>query len=54
MSESDSVKRTVFVVNTVPLVYQQGDAIEKHTPYKVGKYEGSKGVDNWDDSKVYK
>ncbi|XP_066938837.1 endoribonuclease Dicer-like [Macrobrachium rosenbergii] len=44
-------KRTVFVVNTVTLVGQQGSAIEKQTGLKVGQYEGSKGVDNWSDKK---
>lgn len=42
-------KRTVFVVNTVPLVYQQAEAIQKHTPFTVGKYEHSMGVDYWTD-----
>ncbi|KAG7160339.1 endoribonuclease Dicer-like 1 [Homarus americanus] len=40
-------KRTVFIVNTVPLVHQQALAIETHTALKVGKYEGSMGVDFW-------
>ena len=39
-------------MNTVPLVYQQGTAIENHTGLKVGKYEGSMGVDFWDNAKV--
>nr|AFB82635.1 dicer-2 [Penaeus japonicus] len=42
-------KRTVFVVNTVPLVHQQAAAIQQHTPFEVGKYEGSMGVDYWTD-----
>lgn len=44
-------KRTVFVVNTVPLVHQQGLAIKTHTGLEVGQYEGSMGVDFWDDNK---
>ncbi|KAK3890621.1 hypothetical protein Pcinc_005417, partial [Petrolisthes cinctipes] len=40
-------KRTVFVVNTVPLVYQQARAIQRHTALTVGMYEGSMGVDIW-------
>nr|XP_045626168.1 endoribonuclease Dicer-like isoform X1 [Procambarus clarkii] len=43
-------KRTVFVVNTVPLVHQQAFAIENHTGLSVGKYEGSTGVDYWTDA----
>lgn len=45
-------KRTVFVVNTVPLVYQQAEAIQKHTPFTVGKYEHSMGVDYWTDKEA--
>ena len=47
-------KRTVFVVNTVPLVYQQADAIAKHTKLSVGKYEGSMNVDFWSPEKWQK
>ncbi|CAL4139212.1 unnamed protein product, partial [Meganyctiphanes norvegica] len=50
-SLSLDAKRTVFVVNTVPLVYQQAEAIEKHTALTVGKYEGSMNVDFWSDEK---
>ncbi|KAK7066036.1 hypothetical protein SK128_000916 [Halocaridina rubra] len=50
-SMKEGMKRTVFCVNTVPLVYQQGKAIETHTRLKVGKYEGSQNVDLWDDKK---
>ncbi|CAL4177969.1 unnamed protein product, partial [Meganyctiphanes norvegica] len=48
-SLSLDAKRTVFVVNTVHLVYQQAEAIEKHTALSVGKYEGSMNVDFWSD-----
>nr|XP_045623564.1 endoribonuclease Dicer-like [Procambarus clarkii] len=48
-SLSNGSKRTVFVVNTVPLVHQQAIAIENHTGLNVGKYEGSMGVDYWTD-----
>ncbi|XP_076046437.1 endoribonuclease dcr-1-like [Oratosquilla oratoria] len=47
----DGYKRTIFVVNTVPLVHQQHKAIFDHTPFKVGKYEGSMGVDLWSEEK---
>ncbi|XP_069936248.1 endoribonuclease Dicer-like isoform X2 [Cherax quadricarinatus] len=46
-SLSSGSKRTVFVVNTVPLVYQQALSIETHTGLRVGKYEGSMAVDYW-------
>ncbi|XP_050727390.1 endoribonuclease Dicer-like isoform X4 [Eriocheir sinensis] len=46
-SENENRKWTVFVVTTVPLVYQQGLAIQQHTPFNVGFYEGSRGVDGW-------
>lgn len=42
----------MFVVNTVPLVHQQAAAIQQHTPFEVGKYEGSMGVDYWTDEHV--
>ena len=32
----------------MPLVTQQADYIERHTPLKVGKYFGEMGVDGWD------
>ncbi|RAL54473.1 hypothetical protein DM860_001601 [Cuscuta australis] len=38
----------VFLVPTVVLVTQQGEAIRKHTDLKVGKYWGEMGVDFWD------
>ncbi|KAK8735002.1 hypothetical protein OTU49_005779 [Cherax quadricarinatus] len=50
-SLSSGSKRTVFVVNTVPLVHQQALAIETHTALQVGKYEGSMGVDYWTDDR---
>ncbi|NP_001316343.1 endoribonuclease Dicer 2d isoform X3 [Solanum lycopersicum] len=37
----------VFLVPTVVLVTQQGDALMLHTDLKVGKYWGEKGVDYW-------
>ncbi|KAK8735003.1 hypothetical protein OTU49_005779 [Cherax quadricarinatus] len=51
-SLSSGSKRTVFVVNTVPLVHQQALAIETHTALQVGKYEGSMGVDYWTDDRM--
>ncbi|XP_076046340.1 endoribonuclease Dicer-like isoform X2 [Oratosquilla oratoria] len=33
-------KKIVYVVNTVPLVHQQHEAICKNTDFKTGKYEG--------------
>lgn len=38
----------VFLVPTVVLVAQQGDALIMHTDLKVGKYWGEMGVDYWD------
>ncbi|XP_022864537.1 endoribonuclease Dicer homolog 2 isoform X3 [Olea europaea var. sylvestris] len=38
----------VFLVPTVVLVTQQGEAIAMHTDLKVGKYYGELGVDYWD------
>ncbi|CAH9091576.1 unnamed protein product [Cuscuta epithymum] len=38
----------VFLVPTVVLVTQQGEAIKKHTDLKVGKFWGDMGVDYWD------
>ncbi|XP_019181512.1 PREDICTED: endoribonuclease Dicer homolog 2-like [Ipomoea nil] len=38
----------VFLVPTVVLVTQQGEAIRKHTDLKIGKYWGEMGVDYWD------
>lgn len=40
----------VFLVPTVVLVTQQGDALMLHTDLKVGKYWGEMGVDYWDAS----
>ncbi|XP_049381531.1 endoribonuclease Dicer homolog 2-like [Solanum stenotomum] len=37
----------VFLVPTVVLVTQQGDALMMHTDLKVGKYCGKMGVDYW-------
>lgn len=42
----------MFIVNTVPLVYQQAQAIRRHTALTVGAYEGSMGTDFWTDEKV--
>ncbi|XP_069951425.1 endoribonuclease Dicer-like isoform X2 [Cherax quadricarinatus] len=50
---SEGNKRTVFVVNTVPLVHQQALAIETHTGLQVGRYEGSMGVDFWTPEKWF-
>ncbi|KAK4487898.1 hypothetical protein RD792_003636 [Penstemon davidsonii] len=38
----------VFLVPTVVLVTQQGEAVAMHTDLKVGKYYGELGVDFWD------
>uniref|UniRef100_A0A0P4WEE1 Uncharacterized protein n=1 Tax=Scylla olivacea TaxID=85551 RepID=A0A0P4WEE1_SCYOL len=48
-SLKENRKWTVFVVNTVPLVYQQGHAIHKHTAFDVGMFERSRGIDIWTD-----
>ncbi|XP_033114296.1 endoribonuclease Dicer-like isoform X2 [Anneissia japonica] len=40
-------KRTLFLVNTVPLVNQQAEVIKKHTNLEVGKYVGAMNVDLW-------
>ncbi|XP_047256670.1 endoribonuclease Dicer homolog 2-like [Capsicum annuum] len=40
----------VFLVPTVVLVTQQGDALKMHTDLKVGTYWGEMGVDFWDAS----
>ncbi|KAL7643352.1 UNVERIFIED_CONTAM: hypothetical protein RMT77_006644 [Armadillidium vulgare] len=47
----EGAKRTVFLVNTVPLVYQQSEAIRRHTGYSVGHYEGSMNVDLWSEER---
>ncbi|CAK9295605.1 unnamed protein product [Gordionus sp. m RMFG-2023] len=40
-------KRTFFIVNSVPLVYQQGNYVREHTDLKVGQFTGSMSVDFW-------
>ncbi|CAL4067860.1 unnamed protein product, partial [Meganyctiphanes norvegica] len=45
---SEGAMRSVFVVNTVPLVRQQSAAIKMHTGLSVGFYDGSMNVDTWD------
>ncbi|XP_057315255.1 endoribonuclease Dicer-like isoform X2 [Hydractinia symbiolongicarpus] len=47
-------KRTFFLVNTVPLVYQQQRAIADHTSLKVGFYSGDMGVDFWNKTRWQK
>ena len=42
----------MFVVNTVALVYQQGHAIQQHTAFSVGMYEGSRKMDLWTNREV--
>jgi endoribonuclease Dicer len=47
------IKRTVFVVNNVPLVHQQADFIRQMTDLNVGDYFGDKIIDgkmldHWD------
>ena len=49
----DGGKRTIFLVNTVPLVQQQADVIRRHLNLKVGDYYGEKVInhkiiDSWD------
>jgi endoribonuclease Dicer len=39
-------KRTIFLVNTVPLVQQQADVIRRHLDVKVGDYYGEKRINN--------
>nr|CAD7415536.1 unnamed protein product [Timema poppensis] len=40
-------KRTVFMVNTVPLVEQQATYIQRFVPVSVGRYSGDRKVDFW-------
>nr|CAD7400790.1 unnamed protein product [Timema cristinae] len=40
-------KRTVFIVNTVPLVDQQATYIQRFVPVSVGMYSGDRKVDFW-------
>ncbi|KAB7502303.1 putative aarF domain-containing protein kinase 1 [Armadillidium nasatum] len=47
----EEAKRTVFLVNTVPLVHQQSEVIRRHTGYSVGSYEGSMNIDLWSEEK---
>ncbi|XP_063241716.1 endoribonuclease Dicer-like isoform X2 [Bacillus rossius redtenbacheri] len=44
-------KCTVFMVNTVPLVVQQGKYIARFVPVNVGMYSGDMNVDVWNKSK---
>lgn len=44
---SEGAKRTFFLVNSVPLVFQQAEAIERHTSLKVKGFCGEMGVDFW-------
>ncbi len=42
--------QVVFLVPKVPLVVQQANVFEQHTPLSVRGYYGDLGVDNWDRS----
>ena len=44
-------KKAIFLVNSVPLVDQQSDAIRKMTGLEVGSFCGADGVDDWDEEK---
>ena len=44
-------RKAVFLVNSVPLVDQQADAIRKMTGLSVGSYCGADGVDDWDEER---
>nr|UXX21448.1 endoribonuclease dicer [Calyptrophora lyra] len=43
----EGAKRTFFLVNSVPLVFQQAKAIERHTSLTVKSFCGEMGVDFW-------
>lgn len=40
-------KRTIFLVNTVPLVEQQSIYLAKHTGFTCKGFSGDQGVDFW-------
>lgn len=42
-------KRSIFAVNTVPLVMQQAEYMKRHTGLKCKGYSGDMGVDFWDE-----
>ncbi|XP_078671533.1 endoribonuclease Dicer-like [Branchiostoma floridae x Branchiostoma belcheri] len=44
---NDGGKRTIFLVNNVPLVSQQAAVITTHTNLSIGEYVGAMGVDLW-------
>ena len=44
-------KKTVFLVNSVPLVKQQSEFLRAQTPYKVADYCGADNVDNFTPTK---
>ncbi|XP_051160014.1 endoribonuclease Dicer-like [Leptopilina boulardi] len=48
---SSGTKRTVFIVNTVPLVSQQTDYLTRHTGLKAKGFSGDMQVDFWDNKK---
>ena len=43
----ESGKRTFFLVNTVPLVEQQANALAAHLPYNIGRFTGDMNLDGW-------
>jgi len=44
-------KKTVFLVNSVPLVAQQRDYLSRHLDLKCIGLCGDDGVDDWDEAK---
>merc|ERR1719495_1186967 len=51
--ELNKGKKALFLVNSVPLVDQQAEAIRRSTGFSVGSYCGADGVDDWDDLRWY-
>lgn len=46
---SQDGKRSIFIVNTVPLVTQQSEYIKRHTDLTCRGYSGDMQVDYWDE-----
>lgn len=48
-SYQEGGKRSIFAVNTVPLVLQHADYISRHTDLKCKGYSGDMNVDFWEE-----
>lgn len=48
---SSGSKRTIFIVNTVPLVMQQTDYLARHTGLNAKGFSGDTRVKSWDNKK---